>query len=205
MTINTMLKMVKDLTEDIYNQIRMYGCGWSYEADHKLAEEYLTDITMSLFDIKLNVMPECVVNEPDHKVSENDIPNLVECIGTEATLEQLAEEACELGHAALKQAREMRGENATHKDPKDIRDNLIEEIADVIVTIEQVTENTGYISEKDVEEAYERKTKRMKERLAAEDKKSKTKITLRPTCSDYNRSIECDLDKVNMSIKEDKQ
>lgn len=175
MTISTMLKMVKDLTEDIYDQIQMFGCGWSDEADHKLAKEYLTDITMSLFDIKLNVMPECVVDETDHKVSENDIPNLVECIGTEATLEQLAEEACELGHAALKQAREMRGENATHKDPEDIRDNLIEEIADVSVTIYQVVKNTGYISEEDVQEAFERKTKRMKERLAAEDKKKEDK------------------------------
>ena len=176
MTINTMLKMVKDLTDDIHDQIRMFGCGWSDEADHKLAEDYIGNINANMYGIELHVFPDTKdYDVSDHKVSENDIPNLVEYIGTEATLEQLAEEACELGHAALKQAREMRGENATHKDPKDIRDNLIEEIADVSVTIYQVIMNTGYISEEDVQEAFERKTKRMKERLAAEDRKKEEK------------------------------
>lgn len=222
MTISTMLKMIKDLTDDISDQIKMYGLGCVIdELEHQLAKEYLTDITTSLFDIKLEVMPECVVDEKD------DIPDLVEHIGAPAMLEQLAEECCELGKAALKQSREMRGENATHKNPDDIRNNLIEEIADVSVSIYQVVKNTGFITEEEVQEMADRKTERMKKRLEEDDEKrvkeaekvredilskweeireqNKNKIILRPTCSDYNRTIESDLDKINMTIKEDNE
>ena len=50
-----------------------------------------------------------------------------------AALEQLAEEASELGHAALKYARIIRGENPTPKTPDEAQKALIEEMADVIL------------------------------------------------------------------------
>lgn len=41
---------------------------------------------------------------------------ILETLGTEAVLEQLAEEASELSQAALKLARKLRGVNPTPKD-----------------------------------------------------------------------------------------
>lgn len=67
--------------------------------------------------------------------AEHDIEQL---IGTPATLEQLAEECAELGQAALKLARKMRGENPTPKTQDELLENLTEEVADVLLCIEQV-------------------------------------------------------------------
>ena len=50
-----------------------------------------------------------------------------------AALEQLAEEAAELGHAALKYARIIRGENPTPVTPEEAHKALTEEMADVIL------------------------------------------------------------------------
>lgn len=57
--------------------------------------------------------------------------SIVEKIGVPALLEQTAEECCELAQACLKMARKLRDENPTPKSVEDIRDNLIEEMADV--------------------------------------------------------------------------
>ena len=51
-------------------------------------------------------------------------------------LEQLAEECAELGHAALKLSRILRGENPTPVGEAQARENLIGEIADVLVTVD---------------------------------------------------------------------
>lgn len=51
-------------------------------------------------------------------------------------LEQLAEEAAELAHAALKLSRILRGENPTPVPEEDARKNLTEEIADVMVAVD---------------------------------------------------------------------
>lgn len=56
---------------------------------------------------------------------------IVDQIGVPALLEQMAEECCELAQACLKMARKLRDENLTPKSIEDIRDNLVEEIADV--------------------------------------------------------------------------
>lgn len=56
---------------------------------------------------------------------------IVDQIGVPALLEQMAEECCELAQACLKMARKLRDENPTPKSIEDIRDNLIEELADV--------------------------------------------------------------------------
>lgn len=55
-----------------------------------------------------------------------------------ARLEQLAEEASELAHAALKLARILRGENPTPMPEEAARKNLTEEIADVMVTVDSL-------------------------------------------------------------------
>ena len=57
-----------------------------------------------------------------------------------ARLEQLAEEAAELGHAALKLARILRGENPTPIPEETARNNLTEEIADVMVVVDSLAD-----------------------------------------------------------------
>ena len=53
-------------------------------------------------------------------------------------LEQLAEECAELGHAALKLARILRGENPTPVGEAEARGRLTEEVADVMVTVDSL-------------------------------------------------------------------
>ena len=55
-------------------------------------------------------------------------------------LEQLAEECAELGHAALKLARILRGENPTPEPEETARKHLTEEIADVMVCVDAVAD-----------------------------------------------------------------
>ena len=55
-------------------------------------------------------------------------------------LEQLAEEAAELAHAALKLARILRGESPTPAGEAESRERLIEEIADVMVVVDSLTD-----------------------------------------------------------------
>lgn len=63
---------------------------------------------------------------------------IYEYIGQPALLEQLGEEACELGQASLKMARYIRSENPTPKTRMEIAVNLSEEIADVLLCIEEL-------------------------------------------------------------------
>lgn len=64
---------------------------------------------------------------------------MIEKIGSPAMLEQLAEEATELAHAALKLARIERGENPTPVLEKDAMDHLIEEYTDVVQCAEELS------------------------------------------------------------------
>ena len=59
--------------------------------------------------------------------------SIIEYIGEPAYLEQLAEECCELGQAALKLARILRKENPTPVTEEEARANLTEEFTDVIL------------------------------------------------------------------------
>lgn len=68
--------------------------------------------------------------------------SIVEKIGVPALLEQTAEECCELAQACLKMARKLRDENPTPKSVEDIRDNLVEEMADVNLCLQLLTEYT---------------------------------------------------------------
>ena len=63
---------------------------------------------------------------------------MIEKIGAAAMLEQLAEEATELAHAALKLARIKRGENPTPVLKEDAMDHLIEEYTDAVQCAEEL-------------------------------------------------------------------
>lgn len=86
-------------------------------------------------------------------------------IGEPAFLEQLAEERSELSQAALKLARKMRGENPTPKTYQECRDSLQEEMADILLCIDQ------YMNEQEsdftvwVYEIKKQKLERWKQRL----------------------------------------
>ena len=56
---------------------------------------------------------------------------IIDCLSTEELLCQLAEEAAELSHAALKHRRTLSDTNPTPVSKEDSIKNLLEEIADV--------------------------------------------------------------------------
>ena len=93
--------------------------------------------------------------------------SIIETIGTEAVLEQLAEESAELAQAALKLARKIRGVNPTPKEEDECWDNLIEELADVQVCKEQL--NLGFGTWKVINDIAQEKTERWEERIAHAD------------------------------------
>ena len=68
---------------------------------------------------------------------------ITERIGGAATLEQLAEEAAELAHAALKMARIVRGENPTPVSKEQAYLSLLEEIGDVRLCVSVLQDNYG--------------------------------------------------------------
>jgi len=70
-----------------------------------------------------------------------------EVIGTQAVLEQAAEECMELGHACLKMARLKRGENPTPKTEEECYMAMKEEIADVLICIGEIMEAFGMCPE----------------------------------------------------------
>ena len=72
-------------------------------------------------------------------------------IGLPATLEQLAEEAAELSQAALKVARMIRGENPTPVGYCEAVDNLKEEVGDVRLCLQVLSDDFDLIT--DTEEA----------------------------------------------------
>ena len=90
---------------------------------------------------------------------------IVEHIGVPALLEQLAEECCELAQASLKMARKLRDENPTPKSIEDIRDNLIEEIADVDVCLDRLEDETDIVDRLELTTIEIDKKKRWQERL----------------------------------------
>lgn len=78
---------------------------------------------------------------------------ITERIGEAAALEQLAEEAAELAHAALKMARIVRGENPTPVSKEQAYLSLLEEVGDVrlCVSVLQDTYGTLYTSKSEDE------------------------------------------------------
>lgn len=90
--------------------------------------------------------------------------NISEQIGMPALLEQCAEECAELGKAGLKLARKLRRENPTPMTEKEIVSNLTEEIADVLLCIEEIVDS-GLISNEAIDSVRIAKSKRWKARI----------------------------------------
>jgi NTP pyrophosphatase (non-canonical NTP hydrolase) len=93
----------------------------------------------------------------------------VKIIGIPALLEQTAEEASELAQACLKMSRELRGENPTPKNMIQIRNELLEEIADVMNCIEQLVEQSQMIGHEAVDSMRIHKMERWEQRLCTVD------------------------------------
>lgn len=118
----------------------------------------------------------CQEYEPKKKATSPEPPedkpmDIIKEIGLPAALEQLAEECCELGQAALKLARKLRGENPTPKSEVECRNALREEMADVLVCMEALS-LAGATTKEAVDEIADEKRKRWIGRLS-EDKEKK--------------------------------
>lgn len=89
---------------------------------------------------------------------------LIDTIGEPATLELMAEECVELAHACLKLARFERGENPTPKTKDECVRSVTEELADVWVTMGEITQVSWWDSPM-FNIQCNAKLKRMRERL----------------------------------------
>jgi len=90
---------------------------------------------------------------------------------TEELLCQLAEEAAELGHAALKLRRTIDGTNPTPVTYEEAFDNLAEEIADILGTLRalELTDSLMAAQYSRISAAkFERWTERLKEKYGEE-------------------------------------
>lgn len=67
---------------------------------------------------------------------------LIEKIGSAAMLEQTAEECVELAQACLKYSRILRGENPASKSLGVVAENLNEEVADVLVCLDELLDSS---------------------------------------------------------------
>lgn len=94
--------------------------------------------------------------------------DIYQYIGKPALLEQLGEEACELGQASLKMARYIRSENPTPKTAFDVTKDLVEEVSDVLVCIEEL-KAAGFINDKTINAMKEIKRTRWYERLGGNE------------------------------------
>ena len=79
---------------------------------------------------------------------------ILECIGYQALLEQLAEECAELGKAALKMARIFRRENPTPVTREDAEIALIEEYTDVIQCAQELGLKPDLVKMKEKKERF---------------------------------------------------
>lgn len=89
---------------------------------------------------------------------------LLERIGDAAMLEQTAEECSELAHACLKYARMLRGENPADMLKSTAMDNVVEEMADVMICLDELT-GIDVLSMHEVGKWMDFKERRMKERF----------------------------------------
>lgn len=73
-------------------------------------------------------------------MAENQWRQIYEAIGEAAALEMLAEECCELGQAALKLARIVRGENPARITYAEAYHTLVTELTDVCNAVDVLDE-----------------------------------------------------------------
>lgn len=77
------------------------------------------------------------------QINAEKMQYIVDCLSNEELLAQLAEEAAELGHAALKLRRVYDGTNATPVPKEDALKSLMEEVADVQLVLETLGLNVN--------------------------------------------------------------
>lgn len=90
--------------------------------------------------------------------------DILKRLGEPVLLEQTAEESAELAQACLKLARKIRGENPTPKDINELKNNLTEEIADVVLCIQTLID-INLADPSDINEIVHLKEKRWVDRL----------------------------------------
>ena len=95
-------------------------------------------------------------------INNNAIPYILGFYGEEKQLIQTAEECSELAQAALKRYKGMVNENTPAEKLKD-SEHLAEEIADVLIMIEQITYAEGF--EDDVRRIIDEKISRQLDRI----------------------------------------
>ncbi len=101
---------------------------------------------------------------------------LYENIGKSAMLEQTAEECSELAQACLKLSRKYRGENYTPRTQEEIESHLLEEIADVMICIDELSplitniNNNAACDGLTLEDWIKYKTNRISDRLNISEK-----------------------------------
>lgn len=94
------------------------------------------------------------------------IKDLFQAVGPHALLDQLTEECCELGKAAIKVVRAMGEGTPTPVSLGEARENLVEEIADVMVMFTLL--KVGFLTEVenyDIEMEMDRKFDRFVDRI----------------------------------------
>ena len=89
---------------------------------------------------------------------------IIEKIGMQAMMEQLAEESAELCQSALKVARILGGKNPTPNTAEEAKANLTEEIADVFLCVELLKDH-GEVQIRDIQSIMSAKLKRWESRL----------------------------------------
>lgn len=175
MTIINELTIVESLLKDVSIAIKACEFNQPEVAAHMhRISEILDDISEKVFPNDDTVMTDRMMSGDVPDIDPDEVANLVDYIGTPAMLEQLSEECCELGKASLKMARELRGENKTHKKYDDIWNNLIEEISDVKTSIYQVVKSSGLCTYDDIHKVMIQKNERMRNRLKSEKKNTVT-------------------------------
>lgn len=99
---------------------------------------------------------------------------VLDYISHPAMLEQLAEECCELGHAALKLSRVLREENPTPVTVEEAEKAFMEEVVDVDMCISELDMTVLTMSMNEAKKFYndthDRKMKRWEERLRTKKK-----------------------------------
>lgn len=89
---------------------------------------------------------------------------IVTSLSHAAIAEQAAEEGAELAQACGKLARKLRRENPTPMDIQEILNNVVTEVADVLVCIEALTES-GVITNEAIDSTRLFKTERWAKRI----------------------------------------
>lgn len=101
---------------------------------------------------------------------ESDLQYIREELGVSELLAQLAEEAGELAHAALKLRRVYDGKNPTPVSVEDALDNLLEEIGDIDNCLEALELNNPKYALR-IYQSKTSKIKRWAQRLKSKEKK----------------------------------